>query len=132
MGYKILLIDDSAGIRVHVREHLTKRGHTVQVAANLDEFDKIWAVFDPDAVVTDVVMPDVSGVRLLSVLTSKYRDEDLAFILMSSKPNSELKQLAAACGAHAWASKMDGLSNLTAVIETTVRRVRGEPGAVWE
>lgn len=133
MGHKILVIDDSFGVRTHVEQHLVQKGHEVQVAENIFEFDQFWGSFRPDAVISDVEMPDVSGPDLLRDLIEKHRQDPVAFILMSALPEEKLAEAARSCGAHAWANKVKGLDYLHAVVVTTIQRVqKGRPTSPTE
>lgn len=67
---KILLVDDDAMITELLSAKLGKEGHTVESASNgYDALTKLTNN-DYDLLITDLMMPDVSGLTLLSLLQS--------------------------------------------------------------
>lgn len=62
---KILVIDDSAFQRRTLRKILNVDGHDIQEAANGREGLEMFAQFDPDCIVLDILMPDLNGLSFL-------------------------------------------------------------------
>jgi CheY-like chemotaxis protein len=65
---KILVIDDSAFQRRTLRKILNVDGHDIQEAANGREGLDVFAQFDPDCIVLDILMPDLNGLSFLRKL----------------------------------------------------------------
>jgi signal transduction histidine kinase/CheY-like chemotaxis protein len=65
----ILLVEDEEPVRVLARRTLEEHGYTVLTAANADEAWSLAAGRTVDVVLTDVVMPQLSGPQLVSQLT---------------------------------------------------------------
>jgi len=65
---KILVVDDDAGIRESLGVLLGSWGFEVLQAAEAMKATEIVERHDPDIVITDVVMPEVSGLELLRML----------------------------------------------------------------
>jgi DNA-binding NtrC family response regulator len=82
MTKKILVVDDDATIRVALRDALTSAGFDVSLAEGANEALALIAHSQPDVVVSDVRMPDVSGMELLRLL--RERAPDIAIILMTA------------------------------------------------
>jgi DNA-binding NtrC family response regulator len=82
MTKRVLVVDDDATIRVALRDALTSAGFQVNLAEGATEALAQISHAPPDVVVSDVRMPDVSGLELLQLLRA--RVPDLAVILMTA------------------------------------------------
>jgi CheY-like chemotaxis protein len=71
-AYKILLVDDDAGIRRTVSLLLQSRGHKVSTA--VDGFDALLQLRNniPALIVSDLNMPQMSGFEFLSVIRRRF------------------------------------------------------------
>ena len=65
---KILVVDDEEAMREVLDIRLREWGFDVRLAADGLEAKKITGQYNPDIVITDVVMPELSGVDLLREL----------------------------------------------------------------
>lgn len=78
---KILLIDDEDGVRKAIRELLEEAGHDVDEAANVDEGVERYVALHHDLIITDLIMPGLSGLDLIYNLKSN--DPNLKIIAIS-------------------------------------------------
>ena len=78
---KILIVDDNNKFLDMLSEFLTANGIVVEVSDNGGEALKKFAGFNPDIVVTDIVMPDIDGIELL--LQLRKINPDVKVIVMS-------------------------------------------------
>lgn len=82
----ILIIDDEESIRILLREVLQAAGHNVREAGNgrhgLEQFQEKAA----DLVITDVSMPEMSGLDLIMELIAHFLD--VKVIAMSGVPDA--------------------------------------------
>ena len=89
-GRKILVADDSAFIRLQICSSLRGAGYTVEEAANGEEawnyIDKTLAdgAFDIDAIITDVEMPKMDGLHLVTLIRGKEALAQLPIYVFSS------------------------------------------------
>jgi DNA-binding response OmpR family regulator len=65
---RILLLDDSTITLEMEKAVLEDRGYKVATASNLLEFQKELDVFQPEVILTDLMMPDISGKDIVRVL----------------------------------------------------------------
>ena len=68
---RILLIDDDDGLRYCLRRLLADHGHMVFEANNGKVGLEVFADVIPDLVITDLVMPEKSGLEVLTELQTK-------------------------------------------------------------
>ena len=74
--YKLLIIDDNKEILDALCEFLSKKKYDITSANNglegLKYLEKEGQGFD--AVITDLIMPDISGVALISIIKKRFPD----------------------------------------------------------
>ncbi len=79
---KILVVDDEDSIREVVSTLLTARGYQCTVATNGREALQKFQTLAPDLVLSDIVMPEMDGLRLLEATRS--RDGDVPVIMVTA------------------------------------------------
>jgi DNA-binding NtrC family response regulator len=81
--HRLLIIDDNEEILASLKTFLSKKGFEVVVASNgLDALKLYEAAYDNfDLVITDLVMPNIGGVALISIF--KKRTPDLPVIAVT-------------------------------------------------
>lgn len=79
-----LVVDDSMLIRHTVCRFLEDAGMQVETATNGMEALEMLATLEPDIVITDIQMPKMSGVELITVLKSDPRTAKIPIIALSS------------------------------------------------
>ncbi|HVR30514.1 MAG TPA: sigma-54 dependent transcriptional regulator [Thermoanaerobaculia bacterium] len=77
---KILVVDDEEAMREVLHERLESWGYEVSTAADGAGAERRLSTFDPDAVLSDVVLPDVSGLDLLRLIRSAGRARPVVLI----------------------------------------------------
>jgi CheY-like chemotaxis protein len=117
---KILLLDDSVITLELERSVLTARGHEVAVAANLIEFQAALDAFQPEVILTDLMMPDISGKDIVRVLKQDFHTERIPIVLFSSRPDEELAEIAEQAGADGYLSKSHGIEKLGDMVDELV------------
>jgi CheY-like chemotaxis protein len=79
-----LVVDDSMLIRHTVCRFLEERGFQVEAATNGLEALEMLATLKPDIIITDIQMPRMSGVELISALKSDPRTSQIPIVALSS------------------------------------------------
>ena len=79
-----LVVDDSMLIRHTVCRFLEERGFQVEAATNVLEALELLATLEPDIIITDIQMPRMSGVELISALKSDPRTAQIPIVALSS------------------------------------------------
>jgi CheY-like chemotaxis protein len=117
---RILLLDDSTITLEMEKAVLEERGYKVAIAANLLEFQAQLEKFQPEIILTDLMMPDISGKDIVRVLKQDFHTEKIPIILFSSKPDDELAVIAEQAGADGFLSKSHGIDQLGDMVDEMV------------
>jgi CheY-like chemotaxis protein len=117
---RVLLLDDSTITLEMEKAVLEERGYEVAVASNLLEFEKELDRFEPEIILTDLMMPDISGKDIVRVLKQDFHTERIPIVLFSSKPDEELAEIAEQAGADGYLSKSHGIEQLGDMVDELV------------
>lgn len=99
----VLIVDDEKSIRLSLRELLTAGGYAVEVAADAQEALRLLAGHAFDVVVTDIILPGLSGVELLKSI--RQTAPDVQVIMMTADPTVDTAAEAVRAGAFDYLSK---------------------------
>ncbi len=94
----VLLVDDESGIRITLSHFLRGAGHSVTSCDNPIDGLRLALELRPDIVVTDVVMPQGSGLDLLRDIRRELPDAQV--IIITGAPTLETAQEAVQHGAY--------------------------------
>jgi len=100
---RILVVDDEENLRLVLKTFLKRHGYDVEVAHDGEEALPMIDGFGPDFVITDVRMPRLGGLELLSALSAKGSDANV--IVMSAYGSHDLALEAIQAGAYDYVSK---------------------------
>jgi two-component system, NtrC family, response regulator AtoC len=100
---RVLVVDDEENLRVVLRTLLRRHGYEVETASSGEEALGLVDSFGPDVVLTDVRMPKMGGLDLLSTLKAK--GNDATVIVMSAYGNMDLALDAMKAGAYDYVQK---------------------------
>jgi FixJ family two-component response regulator len=114
----ISVIDDDASVRAATDNLLSSHGYVVHTFASAEEFLQSARLGDTSCVVSDVQMPGMSGLDLLSHM--RVQGYDVPFIIITAFPNIGSHALAA--GAVCSLAKPFSASSLIKCLETALRR----------
>ena len=123
----ILVVDDESSIRSLLRTFLGTIGHEVTVAENAATGLAAFKALRPDIVLTDMVMPDQSGVDLLRAI--KREDEDVPVFILTGKPSVDAAVECLKCGATDYILKPLDLNRLRDSIESCMHDGFGQSGS---
>jgi two-component system chemotaxis sensor kinase CheA len=103
--YSILVVDDSMTTRILERNILRSAGYNVSVAVNgLDALTKLNSE-QFDLVVSDVEMPEMTGIELVKRIKGDKKYADLPVIIVTSLSSEKDKQISLDAGANAYITK---------------------------
>ena len=116
---KILVVDDEATMRDVLEMRLQQWGFEVLLAADAGAAEALVLRENPDLVLSDVVMPETSGLELLRKL--KGEDPDRPVILLTAHGTVEMAVDAIKEGALDFLTKPINYANLKAVLDEALR-----------
>lgn len=69
---KVLIIDDDDIVLVVVKQYLEKEGYTVFAQSDSQSIDAFIVKFEPDILITDILMPDKDGIEIIRQVKSQF------------------------------------------------------------
>jgi CheY-like chemotaxis protein len=121
----ILVIDGDAASRNYLSVMLRKSGYAV-LSASLGREGLISAWKDqPDIIILDPVLPDVQGEELVSRLRQDRRTSKVPCVALSSREDSQDKNILLSAGCNEYISKSS--QALTLLLELIPRLLLGQP-----
>jgi response regulator RpfG family c-di-GMP phosphodiesterase len=120
----ILVVDDEASILELLGEYLSARGHQVLTASDGQRALAVMAETTPDVVLSDLKMPGMSGLELLTSI--RERPVPIATILMTGYGTIDSAIRSMKDGAHDYLLKPFKLREVHAAITRAVDRIRLE------
>ena len=123
---KILIIDDEPKVRNGLSNLLTRReGWEVAGAyENAADALKYLAVNQVDVMITDIKMPEISGLELIARI--RERDKKTAIIILSGYSNFQFAQRAIELGVSRYLTKPTNPRELICVLEETEKKLGGK------
>lgn len=118
---KILLIEDDILIQKTVGSKLRKEGFDVVCCSDGKEGFEEIATKLPDVVVTDVMLPYMSGLEIISAV-KKITEKNIRTIVLSTMGQENIVEEAFALGADDYITKPFSLSELTIRIKKQLNR----------
>lgn len=117
---KILIVEDEKDLRETLEEFLLQQKYMVETANRYrTAIDKI-TIYDYDCILLDIMLPDGSGLEILSKLKALNKSENV--IIISAKDSLDDKVRGLAMGADDYLAKPFHLAELNARIKAVFRR----------
>jgi len=80
---RVLVVDDDTAIRTVVREALRRAGHSVEAVGTIADMRRALDEFEPDVLVSDVMLPDGDGLDFVPEIVRQY--PGLPVIILSAR-----------------------------------------------
>lgn len=122
---RILVVDDDAAIRTILAEALREERHEVALAASIGEMERLIESFDPEILVTDVMLPDGNGLDQIAAVLA--RRPDLPVIVLSAQNTLATAVRATEEGAFEYLPKPFDLDELCRAIQDGLRSKSSKP-----
>src|SRR5215469_15239542 len=129
MPGRILVIDDEPQITRALRAALSAQGFDVRAANDPEEGLRVFREWGPDLVITDLMMPGLSGVDVCRAIRSQGRTPVL---VLSVRENERSKVEALDAGADDYVTKPFSIQELMARVRAHLRRAPERTSAAIE
>ncbi|MDR1300296.1 MAG: response regulator [Candidatus Nomurabacteria bacterium] len=128
---KILLVEDDESLREIYGTRLIAEGYDV-VTAGDGEIALAVAIKDrPDLILSDVMMPKVSGFEMIDILKSTTETKDIKVVVMTALSNDSQRQRGEALGVDRYLVKSQvGIEDVVATIHELLGDKEGAKGPV--
>ncbi|MEA5604738.1 response regulator [Nostoc sp. UHCC 0252] len=103
--HSILVVDDNPDLRTYLSEILRRNGYHVQTARNGYEGHSIAKEIIPSLIVTDLMMPLVSGLEMIKIIRKEEKLKGIPIILLTAKADEETRIEGTEHGADAYLAK---------------------------
>lgn len=84
----ILIIEDNDGIRENLAELLELEEYEIALATNGREGIELAGTILPDLIISDILMPEVSGYEVLKAIKKNPGTRDIPFIFLTASTES--------------------------------------------
>ncbi|MEH1796709.1 MULTISPECIES: response regulator [unclassified Nostoc] len=103
--HSILVVDDNPDLRTYVSEIFRRNGYRVQTARNGYEGHNTAKEIMPSLIVTDLMMPLVSGLEMIQLIRKEEKLKGTPIILLTAKVDEETRIEGTEHGADAYLAK---------------------------
>lgn len=101
----ILVVDDNFDLRSYVSNILRSGGYQVQTARNGAEGFRLAQIHAPALIVTDLMMPQLSGLEMIGLIRNEEQLKGTPIILLTAKTDEETRISGTEGGADAYLAK---------------------------
>lgn len=105
MPATILVVDDQPDFVELISHSLTKAGHSIVTAVNGREALERAIDSPPDAIVLDVMLPEMDGLSVCEMLRRIPSTSEIPVLILSACGSSESRKLGLEVGANAYVTK---------------------------
>lgn len=117
-GPRVLVVEDEQQLRFALRRYLEESGYSVRDAASAAQALREFAVFKPDVVLLDLMLPDMSGAEVCREIR---RNHETPIVVLSALGDEKTKVKALDEGADDYLTKPFGMGELSARIRVALR-----------
>ena len=129
MPGRILVIDDESQITRVLRAALSAQGYDVRTANDPEEGLRMFKELTPDLVITDLMMPGMSGVEVCRAIRSR---SSIPVLVLSVRDHERSKVEALDAGADDYVTKPFSIQELLARVRAHLRRAPERAAAAIE
>ncbi|AFY70246.1 two component transcriptional regulator, LuxR family [Thalassoporum mexicanum PCC 7367] len=122
MSADLLLVDDEPGLREAVQTYLEDSGFSVRVASNARDAWQMLEQVKPDLVISDIMMPQVSGYEFLQQMREDERFVSLPVIFLTARGMTSDRIAGYQAGCDAYLPKPFDPDELVAIVENLLAK----------
>jgi two-component system, OmpR family, alkaline phosphatase synthesis response regulator PhoP len=122
MAKRILIVDDSRTTLEVVKVHLMSQGYRFYTASNATEAFATALLDPPHLIISDLVMPGVTGIELCKQVRSQRQLWRIPFVVVTAAKDETLKRDAFAAGVDAFVRKPLDSARLQSLVTELLNR----------
>lgn len=119
---KIFVIDDEVSLLEVIKDYLKKEGLEVFTSVNGEEALRLFSVLQPDLVILDLMLPDLSGEE---ICTKIRQESDTPILMLTAKSGEEDRITGLELGADDYLTKPFSPRELVMRVKAILRRTMG-------
>jgi len=117
MAKKVLIVDDETNIVISIQFLMEQAGYRVDVARTGEEALEKIAVFLPDLILLDVMLPGVSGYDICQRVRQTPAWQAMKIVMLTAKGRDVERAKGLALGANAYVTKPFSTKELLAEVQ---------------
>lgn len=122
MSARLLLVDDEPGLREAVQAYLEDSNFVVEVASNARDGWELLQKYNPDLLISDIMMPQVDGYQFLKQVREDPRYKSLPVVFLTAKGMTSDRIQGYQAGCDAYLSKPFDPDELVAIVTNLLAR----------
>ncbi len=122
--YRILYVEDDPYQAEFVRAILSSAGYSIEICANVKNFDAMLVSHQPDLVLLDIMLPDITGYELARYLRQSEAYATLPILFLTTEAKIDAKIRAAKAGGDDYLVKPVAPSLLLSTVAAKLERAR--------
>lgn len=123
---KVFVVEDMESIRKLIVYALKSSVYEAEGFEDNEGFSKALQSELPDLVILDIMLPEVSGIEILTGLKNNFNTKDIPVIMLTAKSSEIDKVSALDLGADDYITKPFGVMELIARVRAVLRRAKKE------
>jgi DNA-binding NarL/FixJ family response regulator len=132
MPLTVLIVDDEPGIRLSVSDYLTFMGYSVVTATTGQEALKMIERYQPHLLITDIMMPELDGHRLVQEVRQQPNLRLLPVIFLTARNQTPDRIRSYQLGCDAFLAKPFDLDELGAMVRNLLDRIQILQANNWQ
>lgn len=122
MSIKVLVVEDEEAISHLLKYNLTAEGFEVSIVDDGDEAQMAAESFQPDIILLDWMLPNVSGIEICRQLRARPETLEIPVIMLTARAEEEDRLRGFEKGADDYVTKPFSMKELVARIHAVLRR----------
>lgn len=122
--YKVLVVEDDSVIRSNIVEILNMYNYDTALAENGKEALEVLEQYQPDIILSDIMMPEMTGIELLETLSGKSNFNLIPFLFLTAKTDPSDVRLGMGLGADDYITKPVSHTDLIKAIEVRLSKIK--------
>jgi DNA-binding response OmpR family regulator len=122
MNEKILVVDDEINLLNVIKDYLLRESYEVYTAARGNKAIEMFHEIEPDFIILDLMLPDISGEEICKQIRKK---SDVPILMLTAKSSIDDKVAGLYIGADDYLTKPFSPRELVGRVRAIIRRAKG-------